>query len=527
MNKLKNASVRFNILAFAGIAIVGALVLGGLAERQASLSGDLADRLLSDVRITRAVGTVDMMHDYVVGVTRGAILAGMDNDADAHKAVQADLLEASKTMRESLEKVATDAHSAAISQLVAEAKPAVDGYLRSAQAILDAAQKDVAAAKALRPTFDAQFRELETRLDKLSGAIESMAEADVAHRDALYRQQAAARAATLVVTVLALAVFGLRFARSLTHRLGAEPVELSHFARQIASGELHAELAGNTPRPGSLAATMVDMRDQLRQTVGLIREGADSVAVGSSQIATGNQNLASRTELQATKLQQTATGMGELTDSLRQTADNAQAASQLASQASAVALRGGEAVHRVVATMSEIQASSHKIAEITSVIDGIAFQTNILALNAAVEAARAGEQGRGFAVVASEVRSLAQRSAGAAREIKTLIESSVQTVDTGNKLVADAGKTMQDIVSQVKRVHELINDITAATGHQNSGVGGMNQSVAELDRGTQQNASLVEESARAAHMLSDQASRLLLAVSKFQLASVEGVRTEA
>jgi methyl-accepting chemotaxis protein len=169
--------------------------------------------------------------------------------------------------------------------------------------------------------------------------------------------------------------------------------------------------------------------------------------------------------------------------------------------------------------MGEIQASSRKIADITSVIDGIAFQTNILALNAAVEAARAGEQGRGFAVVASEVRSLAQRSAGAAREIKSLIDSSVKTVETGNQLVADAGDTMRDIVSQVQRVHDLIHEITVATGEQNAGIGGMNLSVSELDRGTQQNAALVEESAAAARMLSDQASRLLQAVGNFKLAA--------
>jgi methyl-accepting chemotaxis protein len=521
MNMLRTATVRGTVLAFVCIALAGALVLGGLAAYQASLSGTLADRLLSDVRATRAAGLVDMVHDGLLGVTRGAILAGIDGDTDAHKAIQSELTDMSKTMRESLDKVRAEADDDgdAMRQAVAEAKPVVERYLASAQAIVTMAAQDVAAAKALRPAFDADFRSLEDKLDKLSGLIEAKAEADVAERDAMYRQQGIALVVTLIATICTLMAFGLGFSRNLMRRLGAEPVQLGRFARHIAGGELYVDFDGHTPVPGSVAAAMMAMRDQLRDTVGAIRDGADNVATGSSQIASGNQDLATRTELQAGNLQQTAASMEQMTGSVHQTAEHAQAASQLASAASAVAQRGGEAVHRVVATMGEIQASSRKIADITSVIDGIAFQTNILALNAAVEAARAGEQGRGFAVVASEVRSLAQRSAGAAREIKSLIDSSVKTVETGNQLVADAGDTMRDIVSQVQRVHDLIHEITVATGEQNAGIGGMNLSVSELDRGTQQNAALVEESAAAARMLSDQASRLLQAVGNFKLAA--------
>jgi methyl-accepting chemotaxis protein len=253
-----------------------------------------------------------------------------------------------------------------------------------------------------------------------------------------------------------------------------------------------------------------------------VRSGVESVTTASGQIAAGNQDLSSRTEQQASSLQQTASSMEQLTSAVRQSADTARTASQLATQASDAVGRGGAAVDNVVSTMEDISHSSRQVVDIIGVIDGIAFQTNILALNAAVEAARAGEQGRGFAVVAAEVRALAQRSAQAAREIKTLIGASMENVETGSSLVADAGVTMTDIVDQVQKVSSLIAEISAATQEQTRGIAQINQAVGQLDQVTQQNAALVEESASASESLQQQANHLVETVGVFRLARGHG-----
>jgi len=266
-----------------------------------------------------------------------------------------------------------------------------------------------------------------------------------------------------------------------------------------------------------LLAALKSMNDSLLGVVGTVRDSSDSIATGTRQIATGNADLSQRTEEQASNLQQTAASMEQLTETVKQNADVAKQATQLAGSASEAAVRGGVAVGQVVDTMEEITASSKKISDIIGVIDGIAFQTNILALNAAVEAARAGEQGRGFAVVATEVRNLAQRSAGAAKEIKSLIGDSVLKVETGSRLVSDAGKTMDDIVAQVKRVSDLLGEMGASAHEQTIGIDQVNGAVTQLDQVTQQNAALVEESAAAAASLNEQAKRLVEAVSAFKL----------
>jgi methyl-accepting chemotaxis protein len=248
-----------------------------------------------------------------------------------------------------------------------------------------------------------------------------------------------------------------------------------------------------------------------------VRSATDSINTASAEIASGNQDLSARTEQAASNLEETAASMEQLTSTVRQSADSARQANQLASSASEIAVRGGNVVGQVVTTMNEINASSKKISDIIGVIDGIAFQTNILALNAAVEAARAGEQGRGFAVVAAEVRSLAQRSAQAAKEIKGLIGSSVDRVEAGSRLAAEAGQTMSEIVGSVQRVSDIIGEITAASGEQSDGIGQVNVAVSQLDQMTQQNAALVEESAAAAESLKDQATRLAQVVQVFRI----------
>jgi methyl-accepting chemotaxis protein len=515
-----NLSVRAGIFTLVGLAIFSSLGLGGLAYQQARDTRHMTDLLHADVELARANGTVDMMHDGLRSVAFAAILAGPESTAAEKQAVRSDLVTYQKNMLEALGQVETGAPNNDMRAAVAQAKPLVLSYGQSVANLVDLALKDAGAAKAGAGAMDEQFKALEPKLEALGGLIEANAEATLRGRDALFAQTRWVTRVTVLANALVLLGFGTWFARRLLSSLGAEPTALSAFANRIAAGELHAQLDQRQMHPGSVAQALVGMRDDLSRTVATIRDGAQSVAAGSEQIAQGNQDLAARTERQASDLQQTASSMEQMTGSVLQTADNARAASALAKDASDVALRGGAAVQRVVQTMGDIQAASRKIAEIINVIDGIAFQTNILALNAAVEAARAGEQGRGFAVVASEVRSLAQRSAAAAREIKTLIGASVEKVDTGNQLVAAAGSTMQDIVLQVQRVNDLIAQISGAAVEQTSGIGLVNTSVAKLDTSTQTNASLVEEGAAAAAALSQQARRLAQSVSVFTLAKV-------
>ncbi|MED9401458.1 methyl-accepting chemotaxis protein [Escherichia marmotae] len=288
--------------------------------------------------------------------------------------------------------------------------------------------------------------------------------------------------------------------------------------RHIAGGDLvkSIEVDGSN-EVGQLAESLRHMQSELVRTVGDVRNGANAIYSGASEIATGNNDLSSRTEQQAASLEETAASMEQLTATVKQNAENARQASHLALSASETAQRGGNVVDSVVQTMRDISTSSQKIADIISVIDGIAFQTNILALNAAVEAARAGEQGRGFAVVAGEVRNLAQRSAQAAREIKTLIEDSVGKVDVGSTLVESAGETMAEIVSAVTRVTDIMGEIASASDEQSRGIDQVGLAVVEMDRVTQQNAALVEESAAAAAALEEQASRLTEAVAVFRI----------
>ena len=327
-----------------------------------------------------------------------------------------------------------------------------------------------------------------------------------------------------VIAVVAGAAIAWFLTRSITRQLGGEPDYASAVAREIAAGNLAVEVNIKAGDKTSLLANMRDMRDSLVKVVGQVRIGTDTIATASTQIAAGNLDLSSRTEEQASSLEETASSMEELTSTVRQNAENARQANQLVVSTADVAAKGGQVVGQVVDTMASIKDSSRKIADIIGVIDGIAFQTNILALNAAVEAARAGEQGRGFAVVASEVRNLAQRSAGAAKEIKALIEDSVGKVEAGGKLVDEAGKTMDEIVGSVKRVTDIMGEIAAASQEQSAGIEQVNQAVGQMDEMTQQNAALVEQATAAAESLQDQAAKLAEAVSVFRLDGVGGQR---
>ena len=356
----------------------------------------------------------------------------------------------------------------------------------------------------------AYFEEVRA-LVKLGGTLMDKGSDDA---EANFHTSRAMMAALASLATLLACGFAYWITRSITRPLQ----QAMHIAQTIASGDLTSRIdARSTDETGQLLQALKAMNTALVQIVGEVRSGTDTIATASSQIAAGNQDLSARTEEQASSLEETAASMEELASTVKQNADNARQANVLAASASEVAQQGGAVVAQVVETMASINDSSKKIVDIISVIDSIAFQTNILALNAAVEAARAGEQGRGFAVVATEVRNLAQRSAAAAREIKALIGDSVDKVGAGNRLVLDAGSTMDEVVASVRRVTDIMGEITAASQEQSAGIAQVNQAISQMDAVTQQNAALVEEAAAAAESLQDQAGKLSQVVGVFQL----------
>ncbi|WP_062685511.1 methyl-accepting chemotaxis protein, partial [Achromobacter denitrificans] len=414
------------------------------------------------------------------------------------------------------------AGSEAVSAKLENAYKQFDGlFKRQATALASMAVQDYLdlndAGSAANTALREAVGEVLAFVDKATDDL--VAQAAVAH--------GVSRTVTIVMLAIALAlalgcwIFINRTVLRPLHEAG------SHFDK-ISAGDFTARIeVRSTNEIGHLFAAIKRMQESLTRTVSAVRRGVDEINVGSREISAGNTDLSSRTEQQAASLEETAASMEELASTVKQNADNARQANQLAASASDVAERGGSAVSEVVSTMQEISASSRKISEIVSVIDGIAFQTNILALNAAVEAARAGEQGKGFAVVAGEVRSLAQRSAQAAKEIKGLIEDSVTKVGAGSQQVERAGATMQEIVASVKRVTDIMGEISAASEEQSSGIDQVNRAVSQMDEVTQQNAALVEEAAAAAGSLQEQAQRLAEAVSVFKINAGEVIEVPA
>ncbi len=419
--------------------------------------------------------------------------------------------------------VPTDEDRAAVTEVLGH----LDGYklkITPVIAKMEGMQFDSAAiATAMMKKEYAEYDAAQASLAKLETSLKKGAERSIGDMRGAFTLVVTLIGGTLVLAVLVIVPLTLLNMHSI-----CKPIDDAEaLAKSIAQGDLTSraiDIQGND-EVARLLRSLSDMRGSLRNIVSQVRASTDNISGASVQIASGNLDLSSRTEQTTGNLERAASSMQHLTSTVKQSADSARQANQLASNAAEVAARGGEVVSQVVSTMDEINTSSKKIADIIGVIDGIAFQTNILALNAAVEAARAGEQGRGFAVVAAEVRSLAGRSAEAAKEIKSLIGASVERVETGSRLVEDAGATMQEIVTSVQRVSDIIGEISAASTEQSAGISQVNTAVVQLDQMTQQNAALVEQGAAAAESLRDQAQRLTEVVNTFKLSPHAEART--
>ena len=524
MNNMKISTrlgLVLGLLAFLLVAI-GSIGLYGVASSNASLKTVYEDRTIP----TQQLGEIDaLMLNNRLAVAEAVAVSTPEVLAKSLATIDGNAATITKVWAAYMATTLTTEEARLAKQYAEERALFLDNGLKPAMAALRA--NDMMATRIVLDKLRILHDTANKTMDALSQLQVDEAKKEYEAAAALYGTIRTLAIVSMAIGLAAAAVFGWLLVRGISRQLGAEPGEVLAVTSAIAQGDLTTPIAVREGDRASVMAGMLAMQQSLAQVVGQVRASSDSIATGSAQIATGNSDLSQRTEEQAANLQQTAASMEQISSTVRNSADTARQASQLAASASTAAIRGGEVVGQVVSTMNDITASSNRISDIIGVIDGIAFQTNILALNAAVEAARAGEQGRGFAVVASEVRSLAQRSAEAAKEIKQLISASAERVEAGSRLVGDAGSSMHDIVVQVKRVADLIGEISAAAVEQTSGIGQVSNAVTQLDQVTQQNAALVEESAAAAGSLNDQASRLVQAVSAFRLSRDEATQAIA
>jgi len=510
-----------------GTKLIGAFVIVALISAVVGLIGinnmSKISNKADDMYAKELIGLTSIQEAnlslFEMGRARGNyVLATSSEEREKYKeAIKKSRVE----LKEFLEKAKPLFVSDRAKEIFASSVSTLEGYDKSTEKVLllGAAEKLQQRSEGLSQAM-AETRKYADALDEglmeLTKQKQERAKAAADESTAVYENSRTILIGIIMLGLLLGVFLGYIISRMITRPLG----QAVDAANRLAAGDLtgRVEVTG-TDEVGQLLAAMKNMQDNLTTLVSDIKSSTDSISTGTGEISAGNTDLSQRTEEQAASLEETAASMEELASTVKQNAENAKQANQLAKGASEIASKGGAVVGQVVGTMSSINESSRKIVDIISVIDGIAFQTNILALNAAVEAARAGEQGRGFAVVAAEVRNLAQRSAAAAKEIKTLIGDSVSKVEDGTKLVDDAGKTMEEIVNAVKRVTDIMAEISAASSEQSTGVDQVNQAVTQMDEVTQQNAALVEQAAAAAESLEEEAQHLLQAVSTFKLDS--------
>jgi methyl-accepting chemotaxis protein len=493
-------------------AIVGTFSINQLAKVNETANG-LSSRWMPAMRVIQ-----DIKSQVARVRTRELqyIISDQVAELDKYdKVIANDLVDLKKMQDEYVTLIKTPEEQALYSEFLAlwDRYMAEDAKLRAAVRAGDTAL----AKQLIRGESNKLIVALRGQVDKLVKYYGEGGNAAAEFGDQVYNASRAWIAVLLVISVMLGALCALFITRWLVKTLGGEPQYAVELAGRIAAGELNVDVQTRAGDDSSLVFAMKSMRDSLANIVGQVRQTTDTIASASQQVVAGNVDLSSRTEAQASSLEETAASMEELTSTVRHNSDSARQANELAVNASAIAEQGGQVVSQVVERMGSINESAKKISDITGVIDGIAFQTNILALNAAVEAARAGEQGRGFAVVASEVRNLAQRSAAAAREIKELIGDSVGQVEAGTKLVNQAGSTMEEVVVSVRRVTDIMGEITVAGQQQSAGIVQVNEAIAQMDAVTQQNAALVEEATAASHSMQDQAASLAQLVSIFTL----------
>ncbi len=507
--KARLALVLFVLAVF--LAGVGALGLVGNLRSNAALKETFANNLPS----TRALGLAESkMAQARTALDRAIFEADQAKALEAISHVGAQLDHSEKGWKSYLALPFSTPEEERVAGEAGKQRTLIKETMASAIEAIKRGDKE-AARQLVVDKIPGQFRTYAEQSDRLNAIQEEVSAAGYAASQSFFNG--------LLWTFGIVIAIGLALAAGcyfVLSRAISRPLEemLVHF-REIAAGNLTTDVRIHSrDEMGVLMEGLQEMQAKLKETVVTVRRGSESIASATQQIAAGNTNLSQRTEEQASSLEETASSMEELTSIVKQNADNARQASTLAVNASEIAVQGGDVVKDVVTTMGEISESSRKITDIIAVIEGIAFQTNILALNAAVEAARAGEQGRGFAVVAGEVRTLAQRSAGAAKEIKSLIEDSATRVESGSTLVARAGKTMEEIVVAVKRVTDIMGEISAGSAEQSSGIEQINEAVTQMDDVTQQNAALVEEAAAAAQALEEQADELRRAVAVFRVA---------
>jgi methyl-accepting chemotaxis protein-1 (serine sensor receptor) len=499
------------VIGFLGLLLIGGAILGigSLSYTNGSFKSMYESRLLPMAQLAEVVRLIDRNRMAVAESMNGDPAVVVPKMAEVEKTIgvvdkQWNIYTSGGLTTE--ERVLADKVAALRKKFVTE------GMLPTADALRN---NNVQQAMELMQGPMAQnYAPMQEAMDSLIKLQLDVGRAEFERSQTLYVMVRNGALTAMSIGLVLAIIIGMRLIRAISAPLNASV----RIARGVAGGDLTQQIYVNSnDETGQLLQALKDMNDSLINTVGKVRQGTETIGVASREIAAGNGDLSSRTESQASSLEETASSMEELTATVKQNADNARQANQLVVSASDFAVKGGNVVGQVVQTMGSIKESSRKIVDIIGVIDGIAFQTNILALNAAVEAARAGEQGRGFAVVAAEVRNLAQRSAGAAKEIKSLIGDSVEKVDAGSRLVDEAGQTMEQIVTSVKHVANIMSEITAASQEQSAGIGEINQAITQMDEMTQQNAALVEQAAAAAESMQEQAALLAEAVAAFKM----------